>query len=301
MLPFVSHEAQYQDMVALFEGDHLSHGYLFVGEEGIGKKLVAKELAKLMLGNSPDLMILEGEPIKVQDIEAVQQFLSERPLYGDQKVVIFDDAHLMNVQSQNKLLKTLEEAPSFATLFFITHNPSKLLDTILSRVITVHFKPLTTGQVYDLLEDAPEDLRILASRFSQGSVRRARRILEDERLQRIVKLPKVLFEQVIADDLGEVLKELKDLDGRDEHKELLDYMSYWLRDISLLREAPESDGALYIMFKDALTEQGKFIRSDHLGPLERVIQEAREAIDSNLSLKVIMARLFLQLQGLLKE
>ena len=78
-----------QELIKSIKLNKLSHSYLFIGTEGIGKKLIAKEFAKMILcinknqycdscksciefnsSNHPDFMILneEGETIKVEQI-----------------------------------------------------------------------------------------------------------------------------------------------------------------------------------------------------------------------------------------
>ncbi|MBX3365471.1 MAG: AAA family ATPase [Phycisphaeraceae bacterium] len=59
------------------------------------------------------------------------------------KVLILDEAHLLNLEGQNALLKTLEEPPSGTIMILVTPNEDRLLPTVRSRCQRVPFTPLT--------------------------------------------------------------------------------------------------------------------------------------------------------------
>ena len=119
------------------ETKNISHSYMFVGKSGIGKKLFAKEFAKTIMcverennkkieecencescikfekGSNPDYIEIfpEGKTLKIDQIRKMQEKIVEKPIISNKKVYVIDDADLMNEESQNCLLKTLEEPP----------------------------------------------------------------------------------------------------------------------------------------------------------------------------------------------
>jgi DNA polymerase III subunit delta' len=188
-----------------------SHAYLFYGQESIGKKLTAIELAKSLNCEvsgpqdncdecsscrkieqriHPDFFLLEpgkSSPsgrdalIKVEEIRELQKKLSFLPYEGKTKVAIIDGAEFLNPQAANTFLKTLEEPPSATVLILITANPYRLLPTIVSRCQGVKFHPLTSDEVKQILQQTPEpetgaidekELELRALR-SLGQVKRA--------------------------------------------------------------------------------------------------------------------------------
>ncbi|MCC6649143.1 MAG: DNA polymerase III subunit delta' [Polyangiaceae bacterium] len=74
-----------------------------------------------------------------------------QPHEGRARVVIVRDAHLLNVQAANALLKTLEEPPARTHFVLTTPRPDDLLDTIRSRTLRVRFGPLGDGALTELL------------------------------------------------------------------------------------------------------------------------------------------------------
>ena len=105
-----------------------SHSYMFVGTDGIGKKMIAKEFAKMILctdenkycgtcksciefdgENNPDFRIIEpdGNSLKIEQIREFQNKVSEKPIISNRKVYIINDSDKMTTEAQNCLLKTL--------------------------------------------------------------------------------------------------------------------------------------------------------------------------------------------------
>lgn len=151
----------------------LVHSYMFIGPEGIGKSLFAKDLAKTILcidknrpcgvcsscikfdsSNHPDFMQIDsedGKNIKINQIRLLQERISEKPIISEHKVYIINDSNLMTIEAQNCLLKTLEEPPEYATIILVLSNENKLLNTIKSRCTKIIFQKLSDE---DLLEYA---------------------------------------------------------------------------------------------------------------------------------------------------
>ena len=151
------------------KSNNLIHSYMFVGPDGIGKKLFARELARTILcintnnpcnvcsscvkfesNNHPDFMQIDsedGKNIKIGQIRLLQEKIAEKPIISNRKVYIINDSDLMTVEAQNCMLKTLEEPPEYATIILILSNENKLLNTIKSRCTKVAFQKLSNDDL----------------------------------------------------------------------------------------------------------------------------------------------------------
>lgn len=145
------------------------HSYMFVGPDGIGKSLFAKDFAEKLLclnsnkacgscsscvkfesGNHPDFVILDsedGKNIKIGQVRQMQEQIAEKPIVSESKIFIINNSDLMTVEAQNCLLKTLEEPPSYAVIILLLSNENKLLNTIKSRCTKIAFKGLSNDEL----------------------------------------------------------------------------------------------------------------------------------------------------------
>ncbi len=173
-----------------------SHSYMFVGTEGIGKKMIAKEFAKMILctnenkycgkcksciefdsDNNPDFRIIEpeGNSLKIEQIREFQKKVAEKPIISNKKVYIINDSDKMTIEAQNCLLKTLEEPPEFVTIILIGANESAYLDTIKSRCMILHFNKISEEDISKYLEENFQtkiNSKIMLKAF-QGSIGKA--------------------------------------------------------------------------------------------------------------------------------
>lgn len=161
-----------QELQKAVKNNAISHSYMFVGQEGIGKKLFAKELAKMELclddnkacnqcsscikfnsENNPDFVLLEpdGSSIKISQIRELQENVYKKPIISNKKVFIIDDSEKMTEEAQNSLLKTLEEPPEYIIIILITSNENKLLNTIKSRCIKINFENIDTKDILEYI------------------------------------------------------------------------------------------------------------------------------------------------------
>ena len=182
------------------KNDRLASAYIFAGPEGVGKLLFARELAKYLFCESgagdscgicpscrktssaahPDLSIIATAPhekeIKIEHIRELQKQLYLKPLEGNKKIFIINDAHKLNESSANCFLKSFEEPPRDSIIILITHNLSKILATIQSRAVIVHFRPIDDEIIKETLATdmklGSRDASFIAA-VSAGSLSRA--------------------------------------------------------------------------------------------------------------------------------
>ena len=154
--------------------DKYSHSYLFIGTSGIGKKLIAREFAKMILcqedntycgkcksciefdsNNNPDFteIVPDGSAVKIDQIRQMQKKVIESPIIGTKKVYIIDDADLMTIEAQNCLLKTLEEPPEFVCIILIGSNEASFLSTIKSRCTILKFEDIPDSDIEKYLKE----------------------------------------------------------------------------------------------------------------------------------------------------
>jgi DNA polymerase III subunit delta' len=187
-----------------------SHAYLFRGPRGSGKRAAARAFAAELIASAsadpedarrralldpsphPDLVWLAptGAQHMVEEVrERVIRAAAYRPFEGGKRVFVIEAAEAMRDESQNALLKTLEEPPGFVHLILLSAEGEGLLETVASRCQTIEFTPLPvevleaqladgTKTVPSGAESAGRDEEIAAAaRLAAGDLERARLLL----------------------------------------------------------------------------------------------------------------------------
>jgi DNA polymerase-3 subunit delta' len=152
----------------------LGHAYALTGPEGIGKKTLAHELARMLLcyespekapcgmcnacktleaGSNPNLVRIapKTQKILIEQIRVLIDDIGVKPPYG-RKVYIIEDADRMTQQAQNCLLKTLEEPPAYAVIIMTVSHFASLLVTIRSRAAQIKLSRYTPQEIKQILE-----------------------------------------------------------------------------------------------------------------------------------------------------
>jgi DNA polymerase-3 subunit delta' len=214
------HAPQVEMLRRAVQRGRVAHAFLFVGPEGIGKRLVAQRVAQclfcqrvadeqldacgtcpgckqVLAGTHPDLLTIGCPPGKrVLPIELIVgpeenrghegllHDLSLHPMSANRRIAIIDDADKMNEEGANALLKTLEEPPPGAILFLISPSLETLLPTIRSRCQKIQFNPLTdeelAGLVVQLGWEADRTAAAAVATLSEGSLSTAKQLLDPQ-------------------------------------------------------------------------------------------------------------------------
>ncbi len=181
------------------------HAYLLAGPPGSGKRSAARAFAAELLAQDapdpddarrraladpsphPDLVWLEprGTQHLVDEVrERVITASAYRPFEGERRVFVIEAADAMADESQNALLKTLEEPADFVHLLLISAEPELLLDTVRSRCQMVRFRPLTEEAVVEGLEarglGETDEERRAAARLAAGDPGRAQYLVGEQ-------------------------------------------------------------------------------------------------------------------------
>lgn len=267
------------------------HSYLFIGQEGIGKSLFAKEFAKALLcleeekpcnkckaciefetSNNPDYneITTQENSIKIEQIRLMQSKVAEKPIISNKKIYIINDSEKMTKEAQNCLLKTLEEPPEYITIILITSNESMILNTVKSRCTKINFNPIEDNILKKYLEEKQGFQNITQSMLKaySGSIKKA--IEMNEKKEIYTELDKY-FCNIENYKIVDVLNKIECLYKNKENiQEMLDYINT-------------------ILFEKAKTNI-KYIQ--HIEQIEKTKQKIKQNANYDMTIDNLLLNIF---------
>lgn len=297
----IGHDLIKKHLKKALNENHLSQTLLFEGPDGIGKKLIAMQLANHLLkrSHSADMHFLEPEGgsglHRIETLRQMMDFDHTAPFEGVAKVFILDEAHRMQPAAANALLKTLEEPSEDSTFILITSKIQEILPTILSRCSILHFQPLKAVEVERLLQN--RGLPSSFAKFSHGSIKKAIELAEhpeiNEQQQILFSLlqkgpiyPELHQELLRLEKLVEAKKEEDPVGYFERIDHLLALFLMWHRDL----HAKEIgiDGQL-LFFPDEKPKEPVCLQQ-----VQKQVQKARLALSRNMKLSHCLYQLCAQ-------
>ena len=306
--------------------DKVSPSYIFIGNEGVGKKFTAIEFAKtiscLNLNNNleacdtcnicnkinkqcyPDLKIIEPikSSIKIEQIRELRREINLKPFKNRKKIYIIDQAEEMTIEASNCLLKTIEEPPAYAIIILIYVNTDSILPTIISRCQLIKFRLIDSSKIRKILLskiNLEKSKAELVSKLAQGSIGKAFKLISDKeyfnRREKLLDyLNKVLPGKYDSNFFINIEKILMDINNIEE---MLEIILLWYRDILIIKELGIKE---YIINSDKieeLKEKSRVYSQEMLIDILDYIEQIKEFMKKNINRRLVSERLYLKMVG----
>lgn len=291
------------------KNNKINHAYMFEGIDGIGKYLFAKELGNILINienvdNSPDYIKIEpsGNSIKIAQIRELQSDIIIKP-HSNYKIYIINHAEKMTVESQNALLKTLEEPPEYAIIILITNNKESLLPTIRSRCEIIKFLPISIIELkkYLMDRDIEESKATLLANFSRGSIEKALELSESSDFSIMRDDIQKYMQYILDKNMVEILNISTDIDKyKDKIIVVLDMMINYFRDMMMCMGKVNKD---MIINGDRITfiqNMSKRITYSQVSKIIDIIEETKRKMRSNCNFNISIQVMALNIYEVIK-
>lgn len=298
-----------------------SHAYLFLGGAGAGKRLIANTFAKALQcegekrpcdsckschafnhGNHPDVIYFQplknGKTYTIEDVrEQLLETVDLKPFQYEKKIYIIEKADTLNIQSQNALLKTLEEPPAHVVFLLLAERAETFLPTILSRVVVMRIRPLSAETIADYLMQAghlAEESHILSA-YAQGRIGQALELVEDEGFREMRQDILGKLEALPSMSEGDAYLLAKDLEGYKNDLRFLDIMELWYRDLLTAKSLREEGYLIQRDKKDAIFRAAKEPAA-LLAKKAAAVRTARMRLAQNANFRLTMEVMLMDLK-----
>lgn len=211
LLPLLRETSAYKTVLSDKNADRLSHAYLVISENKDDVEKYLKIFAKIIMfgggdargerlidgGVHPDVLTYpkNGETVLKEDVSDIIEESFLKPIECDKKLFLIYSGESMNISSQNKLLKTLEEPPKNVHILIGATSEYSLLSTVKSRLKKLVIPPYSSEKLFDALKDECEDLDRLAEAIAcgDGTVGKILALYGDENLSETIALAEDTF------------------------------------------------------------------------------------------------------------
>ena len=312
------------------EQSRLEGGYLFTGPEGVGKKLVAKTLAKavnclkdgfdtstslsinggrnrtidscdrcapcIKIENSqhPDVHIVESgdSEIKIEYIRQLQREINLKPYEARTKVFIIDNAHRLTAEAEGALLKILEEPPAGSLIILISDKPLLLFKTIVSRCKTLKFVPLERAALKEILKENYSLDNNMSHFLAYFSEGRLGRALRLKDTDILKQKNKVIdnFALSKTTNLGNLSTQ-----DKEEVRDYLNILATWFRDIYLIKIGMPHSEVINFDRKDDLLKTAAGFTILDLNEVLDSISDSILRLEQNINIKLLLYNLGAQI------
>ncbi len=200
---------------AVQSGD-VAHAYLITGPAGVGRGTLARTFAsalscgapadqrpcqhcsacrRIERGIYPDVSVTnlasqaagstdadrKNTRISIDAIRELRSSISLRPLEGEWRVAIIEDADRLSRDASDGILKTLEEPPPFVVIIMVATESEALPETIRSRCLHIPLGPLSRSEITNVLtgRGVDADQAAMIASISRGRIGQALELAAD--------------------------------------------------------------------------------------------------------------------------
>ncbi len=319
----IGHESIIQHLQNAISAGKVSHAYIFHGEDGMGKKLLAETFAKTLqceekgilscnrcksclqadTGNHPDIIRVTHEKVSigVDDIRLqVNADIQVKPYDSKYKIYMIDDADKLTEQAQNALLKTMEEPPEYAIVLLLVSNIGAILPTILSRCVVLNLKPVDKAAIKEFLmtrHHIPDYKAQMAADFSSGNVGKAIKYASSEEFEKMKEDVLHILKYIDEMELYEVVSGLKFLSAnKPVIEDYIDLMMLWYRDVIMYKATMDPNLLLY---RDELTfikQQANKRSYENVENIISAMEKAKIRLKANVNFDIAIELMLLTIK-----
>lgn len=303
---------------SMIKSGKTAHSVIFHGEKGTGKKLVADYYVQQLLCENvqdgkpcgrcpscrnaenhthPDVEYvktegkLEGYSVKTAREIITDAFVKPNNKSG-RKIYIFRDCRNMSVQTQNMLLKLIEEPPVYAYFIFTAESKYEFLPTIISRCTCLAVSPCTEQEAVSALAESgysDGEIKEAVSRF-HGNIGRCTEYLSDGKFHERIDLTKRIADSIIKGSEYELNAVFFSAGtARNDLADVFSVLDKLFRDCAVLYG--DKNARNIGCFRDSALKLSEIITPSKAVRIHDAIEDSRKAVQLNVNANLVVSSL----------
>lgn len=324
----VGHKDIIEYMKSAMKLDKVAHAYIFSGEKGSGKAMLAnlfsqslicenkkeseieffckecRSCTQVMTNNHPDVKILLREKPKSIGIDEIRIQINNdiqiKPYTSQKKIYIIPDAHLMTEQAQNALLKTIEEPPHYAVIILLAESAEAMLQTIQSRCVVLRFKNVRDSQVINYImehEKMPSYEAKIISAFAQGNIGKAKILAESQIFEDVKSKAVHMLTRIHNSQTREISAYIKDIvECKENINDYLDIVVVWYRDILMYKTTMNIEKMVFQENFNTIKTQAEEITYEQIESTLNAVEQVKHRLKANVNYELAMELLLLTIK-----
>jgi len=249
----------------------------------------------------------ENKQVNISKEESRQiiRNLSLKAFEGTYKIMLIWLPEYFHPFAANGILKILEEPPEHTIFLLVSHDPERLLGTILSRTQNVHIRNYNAAEISALLTSrngAETERASRAAQIADGNLNQAIRLMEKveaDQYETFVRWMRGCYNIREVDELARMAEEFHRM-AKIEQRSLLQYGLNMMRESLVAKHAeqlsrlPESEKSFIMKFSE-------FLEPDQVEAISSRFSEALFHLERNGSPKMTFLDTSLQIMEILKN
>lgn len=311
-------------LTSMISSGRLSQAFLLFGQEGLGKKTIARYMAAKMLCESKDnspcgeckscrmiahnthpdvTWITTSDNAKAFSVDNLRKLSVDAFIYpneGNRKVYILADCDNMTPLAQNTLLKLIEEPPEHCYFIFTATSKAVFLPTIISRVISFGVTEVSCEECRQaLIEKGITDENAINEAIEAfgANIGMCLLYINDDELKNAVDIAKDITDNITNPSEYQLLKALSRLDGNKTlAKYVFSLMYSIIRDSSAIRLGND---CLVGCYKKGSENLSRTVTLRQANEIYRVFTTADSNIDANANLSLTITNICSQIKSII--
>lgn len=265
---------------------------------------ISLEIEKKSKNPYYNFSIDKANTIKINSIRDIKRFVAFNFDDIQYRIILITDAHKMNIESQNALLKNLEEPPTGIIFILTTPYKDQLLPTIVSRCWLINFSPLHQDLIEKILIkyfDVSEFQARKVSSFANGSVTEAINLINND-FDDLLNKTITILRYSLAGRYNTAISAMNEIladKSQDSYKQIISLISNWFNDVNKNRFGKNENYPAE--YSDTLIKFNEKFGDVDLTNISKNLNRLSSSTDKNVNLNLISLNIIFELASIAKR